>query len=107
MKPFEAKRAAPRAIPTPGPKSVPKPDPRTEDRRRGRRCEPHLELPKGKAMHTERYGLEILASRLAAAPTSILNGLRTTAYERYSNQVKKWLAAVDPDKNGKMSSQGS
>ena len=107
LKPFEAKRAAPRAIPTPGPKSVPKPDPRTEDRRRGRRCEPHLELPKGKAMHTERYGLEILASRLAAAPTSILNGLRTTAYERYSNQVKKWLAAVDPDKNGKMSSQGS
>lgn len=70
----------------------------TDQRRKGRNpCEPHLTLPEAKRPHYSRYRSDVLGSRLAAYPTEIINRLRTTAYERQSDQVNKWLAAMDPD----------
>jgi len=112
VKPFEAKRVSPRATPTQAPQSGPRPVPKTNPRpkdkdrckkgERCRDCEPHLTLPYGKSVHTELYGLEILSDRLASAPTSIQDRQRTSAYERRSKQVAKWLDAVDPEKGGSM-----
>ncbi|MBA8889971.1 hypothetical protein FHW12_004218 [Dokdonella fugitiva] len=70
----------------------------TDQRRKGRNpCEPHLTLPEAKRPHYGRYRSDVLGSRLAAYPTEIINRLRTTAYERESDQVNKWLKAMDPD----------
>lgn len=79
LKPFDAKpsdpilgRVTPRVTPSTGPNVRPKPTPRPdEDDRRKNPCEPHLHLPFGKTIHTERYGLEIVSSRLKAAPTAL------------------------------------
>jgi hypothetical protein len=75
----------------------------TPERRKGRDpCEPHLDLPEGKRPHYQRYESEVMGYRLAAYPTAIINRLRTTAYERQSNQVRNWFHALDPKSGGRM-----
>jgi len=70
----------------------------TDKRRKGRNpCEPHLTLPEAKRPHYARYRSDVMGSRLAGYPTEIVKRLRTTAYERQSDQVNKWLKAMDPD----------
>ena len=75
----------------------------TAERKKGRDpCEPHLDLPEGKRPHYPLYKSEVMGYRLAAYPTSIINRLRTTAYERQSNQVRNWFDALDPKKTFRM-----
>jgi hypothetical protein len=101
-----SRRLKPAAAAKPQPKIAPDADFQVDSdaRRKGRDpCEIHLELPEGKRPHYPRYKSEVLGSRLAAHPTEILGRLRTTAYERESNQVRNWINALDPAKSGRMS----
>jgi hypothetical protein len=107
MTPVDAKRATPQTTTRTAPLTPPLPTARTkpdpeDDKQRKKKCEPHLELPKGKKVHWGLYQDAIEFNQLASYPTAIINRRRTTAYERISNQVTKWTKGVDPEKGGKM-----